>query len=92
MRQSYATGGLCLEGPSPTALSSVGFLGEADFEVRAGMQGVCFRELLGSITMGGREGSRIEKKRKSSRNLLSKETSANLRESSEEGVIFPTCL
>lgn len=78
--QSYVTYELCQEGPSPTALSLVGFLGQADFEVGTGIQKVCSRELLGSVPLEGREGSRIEKKRKLRYSLLSTETSANLRE------------
>lgn len=91
--QSYVTCGLCQEGPSPIAVSSVRFLGEVDFEMGTGMQGSCSGELLGLKPMGGgREGRGIEKRRKSSCSCLSAETSANPRESSEEGVIFPTCL
>lgn len=53
--QSYVTCGLCQEGPSPIAVSSVRFLGEVDFEMGTGMQGSCSGELLGLKPMGGGE-------------------------------------
>ena len=50
------------------------------------------RRALGIDTYGVREGSKIEKRRKLSCNLVSTETSASVRESSEEEAIFQTSL